>query len=490
MTRSTFRNNRVNDFWGGLNLRESPNQIEDKQSQVCENWNFEGNKLVNSKRIREVYNLWGTTQIQWIKEYKWDVYFVHSGKFYKNWVEITITTWWPLPDKKVHISIWWDLYFFTFETWDETPYYLDWATLTSVTWVGLPKYNVIYNGKWILGGYDNDNIYFSKTAGPSTKADIYDFSAYSAGNQSVGGDSTWVLTGLAVWENWLYAFKSDESLTSNQVNDTGTVFNFIFQPTSSTWAINQNAIRKVKQDIFYYDGVSKSVRRLSYERDLSTLRDTSISDEIEPIFATLADDQTNATSSYLYPNYKLFLRSEFAWTDYNDVCLTYNVDNKSWTTETNKACFVSDKGWLGSTFEWKIWLDDELPATKWNRIGKQWDFWDGIDNKRYGELEIKGKLQSTLTLFVDVFVDWTLEEIIEINVDENVSGTLWTRTLWTSVLASGSTSEQLVTFRERRNLWLEWQYIEIGLRYEWLGYVEINQRNIQWKPIKGYKTYA
>ena len=68
MTRSTFRNHRVNDFWGWLNLRESPNQIEDKQSQVCENWNFEGNKLVNSKRIKEVFNVNSTKQIQWIKK--------------------------------------------------------------------------------------------------------------------------------------------------------------------------------------------------------------------------------------------------------------------------------------------------------------------------------------------------------------------------------------------------------------------------------------
>jgi len=117
----------------------------------------------------------------------------------------------------------------------------------------------------------------------------------------------------------------------------------------------------VRQEIIYYDDKSKSVRRLAYERDQITLRDSAISDEIEPIFHTLATDQTNATSSYLYPNYKLFLRSEFAGTDYNDVCLTYNVHNKSWATETGKACFVSHKGYLGSTFEGKVWLDDELP---------------------------------------------------------------------------------------------------------------------------------
>tara|TARA_R110000737_G_scaffold350103_1_gene388123 strand:- start:1334 stop:1510 length:177 start_codon:yes stop_codon:yes gene_type:complete len=58
--------------------------MEDKQSQVCSNWNFEGNKLVNSKRIKEVYNIGGTTKVQGIKEHKGDLYFVHAGKFYKN----------------------------------------------------------------------------------------------------------------------------------------------------------------------------------------------------------------------------------------------------------------------------------------------------------------------------------------------------------------------------------------------------------------------
>jgi len=61
-----------------LNLRDSANIIEDKQAQVCENWNFEGNKIVNSKRLREVYDVAGTTQVQGIKEYEGDVYFVHA----------------------------------------------------------------------------------------------------------------------------------------------------------------------------------------------------------------------------------------------------------------------------------------------------------------------------------------------------------------------------------------------------------------------------
>lgn len=490
MTRSTFRNDRINDFWGWLNLRDSANQIEDKQSIICENWNFEGNRLINSKRIKEIYNLDLPGQIQEIKEYEWSVYFVHGWKLYKDWVEIVISTGWPLPDKKCHLSIWWDLYFFTFEDWSEPPYYLDGWTLAQATWVGNPKYNVVYNGKWVLGWYDNDNIYFSKTAGPSTKSEIYDFSAYSAGNQSVGWNSTWVITGFSVWENWLYVFKTDECLYSNSEKDNWASFNFIFNPITSTWAINQNAITEVRQEIFYLDWTSKAIRRLWYEKDLVTLRDTAISDEIEPIFHTLAEDQTNATGSYQYPNYKIFLRSQFAGTDYNDVTLTYNVHNKSWCTETKKACFVSHRWYLGSTFEWKVWKDDELSWKEWVRIWKEWDFWDGIDNKRYWELEIKWKMMSTLTLFVDVYVDWILEETRQINVDDNPSGTLGTRVLATDVLASWRTNEPLTEFRERFDLWLEWQYIQIWLRYEWIWDIEISQRNIQWKPMKWYKLYS
>lgn len=488
MTRKSFRNQRIHDYGGGLNLRESPNQIEDKQSQVCENWNFEGNRLVNSKRMKQLYNLWGTTQVQGIKEFEWDVYFVHDSKLYKNWVEIVFTG--TLPDKKVHISIWWDLYFFTFEDGTEPPYYINAWVLSSVAGIGFPRYNVVYNGKWILGGYDNDNIYFSQTAGPTNPTDIFDFASYSAGSQSVGGNSTWRITGFSIWENWLYVFKYDEVLYSNTEKDSGSDFNFVFNPVSTTWTLNQNLITPVQQDIFYFDSKNNAVRRLSYEHNLTTLRDTAISDEITPLLERLTESQYNATGSYLYPNYKLFLRSNFAGTDYNEITLVYNVDNKSWWTETGKACFVSHNGYLWSTFEWKIWKDDQLPWKKWVRISKQWDFWDWIDNKRYWELEIKGRMESTLTLYVDIYVNWLLEETRTINVSEQVSSTFGTITLWTGVLWSPTTSNQMVDFRERFDLWLEGQYIEIWLRYEWLGNVEVSEDNIQWKLIKWYKLYA
>ena len=492
MTRRTFKDYRINDFWWGLNLRESPNVIEKKQAQICENWNFEWNKIVNSKRMRSIYNLWGTTPIQGIREFEGNLFFVHAGRLYKDWVEIVITTWGLIPDKKVHISIWWDQYFFTFEDGTTDPYHLDGdtSTLSAIAWVGEPKYNVVYNGKLVLWGYGNDNIYFSKTATPSTKADIIDFSAYSGGNQSVGGNSTGEITWMSIGENWLTVFKYDEVLYSNTEKDTWTVFNFIFNTITTTWALAQNAITEIGQETIYYDGKSKSVRRLSYEQNQNTLRDTSISDEIEPIFHTLSADQSNATASYLYPNYKLFLRSEFAWTNYNDTCLTYNVHNKSWGTETGKACYVSHNGYLWSTFEGKVWKDDELPWKEWTFLWKQIDAGDAIDMKRYGQIEISWKLQSTLTLYADIYIEGALEDTITITVDENVSGTLGTRTLGTSVLASGSTREQLISFRERRDLWFEGRYIEVAFRYEWLWNVEISQENIQWKLLRAYEWYA
>jgi len=71
-------------------------------------------------------------------------------------------------------------------------------------------------------------------------------------------------------------------------------------------------VTEVEQELFYYDDITKNVRRLSYEENLITLRDTSISREIETIFEQLADDQSNATASFKYPNYKLFMRSKLS----------------------------------------------------------------------------------------------------------------------------------------------------------------------------------
>jgi hypothetical protein len=49
MMRKRFSSERFADLSGGLNIRDSANQIDNKQGIEVVNWNFEGNKLVVSK---------------------------------------------------------------------------------------------------------------------------------------------------------------------------------------------------------------------------------------------------------------------------------------------------------------------------------------------------------------------------------------------------------------------------------------------------------
>lgn len=489
MTRRTYKDIIYNDFWGGLNLRESANQIQDKQLIKCENFNFEGNRLVTAKKIKKKYNIWGATEVRSVLVDGSDNYFTHWGKLYKNGVELPITTGWPLPDKRWYISVWWDLVFFTFDDGTEPPYYLDWGTLTQITWVGNPRYNIVYNGKLVLWGYDNDNIYFSKTASPTTKLDIVDFSSYSAGNQSVGWDARGTVTWFKVGENWLYVFKKNSVYYTNSENDTWLTFQFIFRKLTSNGAVNQNAIEEVNQEIFYYDDKSKSIRRLGYEQNLTTLRDTSISDEIEPVFLSLADDQSSASLSYKYPNLKIFLRSRFAGEWVNDVCLSYNVSEKSWSTETKKTCSVAKWWLLGSIYEWIIYDDDKNPATEWESIGKELDLWVPVDFKRLWEVEVKWKSVSTMTLYFDIYIDGKLKETREVTVTPVTWTTLGTSVLGDEVLWADSSQSQLVEYRERFDMYYTWRYFQIGIRYQGIGYAELDHMKFEFKPLKWHSIF-
>jgi len=330
------------------------------------------------------------------------------------------------------------------------------------------KLNTIYNGKLILSWLTQWNaILFSKTADATNTLDLFNFNVYSAWSQQIG--TWWIITWFYIWENGLYIFKEREVYYSTAVNDNWTVFNFVFKKITSTWAVNQSTITWVKQDIFYFDNISKSVRRISYEKNLTTLRDTSVSDEIRPLLANIADDQSSASSEYKYPNYKIFLKSKTA-TIYNDLCFTYNVDRKSWTTETIDNEITTSFEWLIWWANWIVYKVDDKNITKlnWKAISKSFDFWDTIDFDRIWELEVSWRIEEWFILYVDIYVWWTLIRT------ETITKT-W---IW------------LIPFRERYNLYNDWPYTNYWFRYEWTWNVEIDWINIQHKRLKWYLSYS
>jgi len=370
---------------------------------------------------------------------------------------------------------------------------LQWITMDS----SHPSYNTVYKGKLILWWYEQWNaIQYSKTSKPDTPLDLFDFTAYSAWTDLIW--NWWKIVWFNIWENWLYVFKEDEIWYSNTEKDNNIItpytFNFIFNKITSNWVLWQNVITDVEQEIFYYDWINKAVRRLWYEQNLTTLRDTAISREIGNLLTQLPNTQTSATSTFKYPNYKLFLRSELVWEYINDMCFTYNVENKSWTTETNKDCYISEKWWLWSAYWCKIMEDD---ITDWilevgvisTATSKEYVFGDWVDYKKYWEIEIVGKIDNWIKLTLSVVVDWDEVDEIEIEWWWTFTPTLWTRVLGNNSLWWDMQYNTLTDFKERLDLYYNWQWIVFKLKKEWFGRVEISGVNIRWKPDYSFTPY-
>lgn len=509
--RKRFSSERINDLSWWLNNRDSANSIEDKQGTEVINWNFEWNKLVVSKWFSKKYvHSW--TKVNGLKKIWATLYYIIDGVIYKDWEALEVNPTSPEPV----IPYTWFINFDIFEdyiiladaTWENKPmYYLNWDLITiddaSLYNTITEKYMnniIIYKTKSVWGWAYADQIVFSKSASASIPENIIDFSAYDAWVQSVWWQNQWEFSWFAVWENGLYVFKKTSVWYSNSENDTwwdaaSTSFNFIFNKITSYWAENQFSIELVKQDILYYDGVTKAVRRIGYEQNLTTLRDVDISDEIEWLISALPSNQSWATTSFLYPNFKLFLRSDLYWSWSNDICLVYNVDRKSWAVESNKLSVLSDWGFIVNPFSTVIYEDDstysldELPK-EWSFLSKEYDLWDWIDYKRYWELEIMGKISDNINLFVDIYIDDNLVRSKEISWTDIVYSTFGTNTVGNTVLWTWwEDINNLSQFRKRYDLYNDGRYIKFWLRYEWSWYCEISNINFKYKPLNSYIIY-
>lgn len=351
--------------------------------------------------------------------------------------------------------------------------------------VGLPTVGTIYNGKIVLGWYeDDDNIVFSQTSSPSQPLNLLNFTDYSAWGQSISGWDKGVITGMKVGENWLYVFKDNSVWYSNSEKDTGTSFNLIFNKITSNGALSQNVITNVEQEIFYLDWKTRSVRRLGYEQNLTTLRDVAISREIAELFETLPEEQPMATASFSYPNYTLSLTDGTS----NDVVyqngktykannkhFIYNVENKSWTTRTGiDDMLISDDDYH-SSLDGKIYYSFKgNTLIPWEGTSKEYTFVDDVDWKRIWEMEVVGRIVADAwqdkEFAIQMLVDWQAVEIGE--PDDLLKRKI--------VAENGST----VRFREKIELFDDGQTFQFVPLHNGQWYVEISDVSFRIKPLK------
>lgn len=372
---------------------------------------------------------------------------------------------------------WWVLYVDKDNGW--AYYYYDWMRAkiwTDSVWN--PTVWAIYNGKIILSWYkDNDNIVFSKTSSPTEPLNILNFSDYSAGWQSVSWWDKWLVTGMIEWENWLYVFKNNSIYYSNSEKDAPESFSFnlIFNKITSNWALSQNVITEVEQEIFYLDWESREVRRLWYEQDLTTLRDTAISREISDLFDELPEEQPLATAHFKYPNYQLSL-SDWQWAtveyngwytyNVNNVHFVYNVENKSWTRRTwIDWLLISDRGHFAD-IDWRIYIDFDWETSESGEyVSKEYVFWDDIMYKKYWRFEVVWKIKtpnsSDKELTISLYVDDEL-------VDERLIQSEW----------------EVTHIRQKIDMYDIGQRIQFKLTHSWEWNVEIHDIQIYYKRTR------
>lgn len=360
-----------------------------------------------------------------------------------------------------------------FDNWWAT-YYVDWIKIP--IWedkVWKPKLWTIYRWKIILWWYSwNDNIVHSVSWTIDNPFNIFDFSNYNSWGGSISWWSKSEVTWFSVSENWLYVFKQDEVWYSNNERDTWDTFEFIFRKITNNWALSQSTITNIWQDVFYLDWKNRAIRRLSYEQNLTTLRDTAISNEVQTLLKSLPEQQSLACSHYKYPLYKIHLSDWTWWTitysswntyNKNNICLTYNVDNKSWAVETSYPNVTRADKWFFSKSDDKIYKDQIGKNNNWSFISKEFDFWDATTTKRFREVEIYWVKDNSVSWTIKVIVDWELFE--QFDIESNFS---W----W--------------QFRNRFMTGMEGRSISIWIDYTWAWKFEINEVSIKYIPVIAY----
>lgn len=329
-----------------------------------------------------------------------------------------------------------------------------------------PTVWTIYNGKIVLWWYDdNDNIIFSKTSSPTQPLNVLNFTDYDSGWQSVSWGDKWIVTWMIVGENWLYVFKDNSIWYTNSEKDNpdSNSFNFIFRKITSNWALTQNVITEVEQEILYLDWKTREVRRLGYEQNLTTLRDVSISREISDLFDVLPEDQWLASASFSYPNYTLSLTdwtspeiTYLNWKRYhlNNVHYIYNVETKWWTKRTwienlivRDENFFSLSDWL--VYKDYVWNTDEDGVY----LSKYYTLWDDIEWKKWRWVDVVWLINPD---------EWEEKVItIEMIIDDEI---IDRRTI------TASSRKQV---RERFDMYDEWQWMQIKITHSWSWSVEV-----------------
>lgn len=515
-----YRTSRWNDFGWGMNVRYSSDAIDDKQSVMCLNTVSEWNKLITIP---------------------WYTNFVELGSGIKKGQAITMEGEYVLTLNNRNLYIYntttWTTYTSTNVVWDATSTYkiittksfaswklsivilntyadvtedikaveFDWTTFSFPTFTSLSNKNfkcgTFYEGKlWLWGNPAfPSSLYTSRTGSVGNPTYIYNFSAYDSTSQNIWDWAA--IVNITTNNSQLFVVKTNSSWNLVGTQDAGWILAYRFSQVSSTWALNTHCVLPVEQDILYFDGTS--LRRMSYEMNLSALKDDNISEDIMKVIDELPDEQTkNATMWYAYPYAKLSLRDKFSTN--NSITIIYNVVDKSYSIQSGLDVVQWVGGFLNSkrvayfvSSQWAMVYQDNVWNTYngWNiqvsNLSKRYVLWDGVDYKRISQVELYGKISPWLNIFIDVYVNWVVVDTREIYYSEVLLPTLGSANLGnTMIWANNEEGEVLLRdYVVRYEYFNDWRDYQLWIRSNWQWKFELHWMNVMYKFIRAYDLH-
>lgn len=520
-----YQTKRLNKFWGWINLLDGPSEIEDTQFLVMDNFTVEGNRLKTMKGYGDPLGVRSATdELQWMTSFDNIVFYMQWNNLNatsSNWSFITFgpATW--MTSGKYNLTAFYlgDIYVIvtSIDGTDDLKVYryhkvgpnYTFTVHTFVWALTNAKFTVSAFMDWKILLWGNPlypaNLYFSQTGIATTAIaspdNWIDFSAYDAWSQIVG-NARYAITGFSTRQDTPYIHTRWEAwkITGTNITDSPATFQYVLAKETSTWAINAYCITNVEQDVFYFDG--RSVRRLSFESNTLALKDSSISELVEPYIGALNSDQTAACQAFSYPHFYLSLKS--ANSDINDVCVTYNVINKSWCvhksmymkyatslTEKKPVAYFCNSFVNSSIFRADVgysldWVDPINAVA----LSKEFSFWDDVDFKRVCQFEISGNITNKLQAYIDLIMDGKIFSTRSLIKDNTNTTTTWTALAGIAQSwGNGADYVNVIPYNERYEFFKDWRTFQYQIRQSWVGYVEINAINIQWKPVKAYPIH-
>lgn len=518
-----YKTSRWNDFWGGINLRNSSDSIDDKQWTQWINFVSEGNKLVTIPGYQEYITPWsGVSTSQAIAAYSTSILSIHNRNLYiydtvagttftRTNAVISTTDKYSIVTTKSFTS--WKISIVLINinlatTEDIVAYEFDWALFTAQTFISLTNKNfkcgAFHEGKLLLGWNPlyPSNLYYSKTGSVlgAAATNIYDFSWYNSNFQNIGDGEPVVAILSNISE--LYVFKTNSVHKNIGTFDNGTAYLFQFKQEASTWALNTKCVLPVEKDILYFDWIN--LRRISYEANMQALSDNSISKDIESIISWLPSSQSsNATMYYVYPFVKLFLRDKFSVN--NSVGIIYNIVDKSFSIQT----WLDVVQWIGGFINSKrvayvvtpqtstIYEDNQWIAYNAGNINasyksKRYVLWDGVDYKRISQLELYGKVTQWLEVFIDVYVNGLLIDTRSILITEILLPTAGSSMVGNTLFGAAAEDalSPLNDYVVRYEYFNDGRDFQFWIRSNWQGRFELHGLNLIYKSIKAYDIHS